>query len=62
MLAAEKRDMLRGWADAPLPEWAPSERISPMASGRVLYEYHQILERYAPALAAEFRDPNARST
>lgn len=56
MLAAEKRDLLAGWADVPLPPWAPKQRIEPMPVERVLYEYHEILEAYAPHLAAEFRE------
>jgi len=56
MCAAEKRDMLRGCADIELPEWAPPDRIVPMAPGKVLVEYRWLLGKYAPLLAAEFRE------
>lgn len=56
MLAAEKRDLLRGWHDVPLPEWAPRERIRPMHPLDVRAAYLDILKQYAPALAVEFME------
>lgn len=56
MCAAEKRDLLRGWANIVLPEWAPRERIVPMPTHQVLEEYQRVLDRYAPELDAEFRE------
>lgn len=61
MCAAEKRDLVTGCEALLMPEWAPRERIEPMPVDRVLFAYHQILERFAPVLAAEFRAGKARA-
>ena len=56
MCAAEKRDLVRGWAGKPVPEWAPKERIVPWGAAEVRERYYRMLAKYAPALAAEFAE------
>lgn len=56
MCAAEKRDLVRGWANKPVPEWTPKERIAPGRAAEVRWAYHRMLAKYAPALAAEFAE------
>jgi len=56
MCAAEKRDLLPGWASAAAHPWSPREVIRPMDPRTVRLAYAKFLEEFAPPLAREFAE------